>query len=70
MPSQTLIALKFQPNIGQHVWRVHVTFSSINGRIENYDCFHKPGLLRILRQNPNLTLLGSYHKAEPYQLHN
>jgi len=24
-------------------------------------------LLRILHQNRNLTLLGSYHKAEPYQ---
>jgi hypothetical protein len=23
--------------------------------------------LRFLRQNPNLTLLGSYHKAKPYQ---
>jgi hypothetical protein len=38
-----------------------------NGRIENYDCCGEPGLLCILRQNPNLTLLGSYHKAEPYQ---
>jgi hypothetical protein len=37
-----------------------------NGRIKNYDCCREPGLLRILRQNPNLTLLGSYHKAEPY----
>jgi hypothetical protein len=37
-----------------------------NGRIENYNCFRKPGLLCFLRQNPNLTLLGSYHKVEPY----
>jgi len=27
-----------------------------NGRIENYDSCHKPGLLCFLRQNPNLTL--------------
>jgi len=26
-----------------------------NGRIKNYDCCREPGLLRILRQNPNLT---------------
>jgi hypothetical protein len=25
-------------------------------------------MLRFLRKNPNLTLLGPYHKAEPYQL--
>jgi hypothetical protein len=37
-----------------------------NSRIENYECSCKPGLLRILRQNLNLTLLESYHKAEPY----
>jgi len=37
-----------------------------NGRIENYNCCRKHGLLCFLRQNPNLTLLGSYHKAEPY----
>ena len=37
-----------------------------NGSIENYNCCRKPGLLRILRQNPNLTLLGLYHKAELY----
>ena len=39
-----------------------------NGRIENYDNCRKPGLLCFLRQNPNLTLLGSYHKAELYHL--
>jgi hypothetical protein len=39
-----------------------------NGWIENYNCCRKPGLLRFLRQNPNLTLLGSYHKAAPYQM--
>jgi len=38
------------------------------GRIENYDCCRKLGLLRILRQNLNLTLLGLYNKAESYQL--
>jgi hypothetical protein len=37
-----------------------------NGWIENYNYCRKPGLLRFSRQNPNLTLLGSYHKAEPY----
>jgi hypothetical protein len=37
-----------------------------NDRIKNYDCCRKPGLLRFLRQNLNLTLLGSYHKVEPY----
>jgi hypothetical protein len=36
------------------------------GRIEKYNYCRKPGLLRFLRQNLNLTLLGSYHKAEPY----
>jgi hypothetical protein len=38
-----------------------------NGQIENYNCCCKPGLLRFLRQNPNLTLLGSFHKVKPYQ---
>jgi len=38
-----------------------------NGRIDNYNCSRKPGLRCFLRQNPNLTLLGSYHKAESYQ---
>jgi len=37
-----------------------------NGWIENYNYYRKPGLLHFLRQNPNLTLLGLYHKAKPY----
>ena len=37
-----------------------------NSRIENYDYCRKPGLLRFLRQNSNLTLLGLEHRAEPY----
>jgi hypothetical protein len=41
----------------------HKILSRSHDRIENYNGFHKPGLLR---QNLNLTLLGSYHKAEPY----
>ena len=45
----------------------HKILPGSNGRIENYDCFREPGLLRFLCQNPNLTLLGLYHKAEPYQ---
>ena len=45
----------------------HKSLARSNGRIENYNCCRKPGLLRFLRQNPNLTLLGSYHKAKPYQ---
>jgi len=44
----------------------HKSLAWSNGRIENYDCCRKHGLLRFLRQNPNLTLLGLYHKAEPY----
>ena len=32
-----------------------------NGRIENYDYCCKTRQLHILRQNPNLTLPGSYH---------
>jgi hypothetical protein len=28
-----------------------------DGRIENYNCCCKPGLLLFLRQNPNLTLV-------------
>jgi hypothetical protein len=39
-----------------------------NSQIENYDYCYKPRLLRILHQNLNLTLLGSYHKVEPYQI--
>jgi hypothetical protein len=46
----------------------HKILDQSNDRIENYNCFYKPGLLRFLRQNPNLTLLGSYHKAELYHL--
>jgi hypothetical protein len=38
-----------------------------NGRIKNYDCCYKPKLMRFLYQNPNLTLLASYHKASRYQ---
>jgi hypothetical protein len=37
-----------------------------NDRIDNYDCYREPRLLHILRQNPNLTLIGLYHKAELY----
>ena len=44
----------------------HKILDRSNGRIDNYDCCHKPRLLRFLCQNPNLTLLGSYHKAELY----
>jgi len=44
----------------------HKILARSNGRIKNYNCCRKPGLLRFLRQNPNLTLLGSYYKAEPY----
>ena len=44
----------------------HKSLARSNGRIENYNCCRKPGLLRFLRQNPNLTLLGLYHKVEPY----
>ena len=33
-----------------------------NGRIENYDFCRKTRQLHILRQNPNLTLPGSYQR--------
>jgi hypothetical protein len=44
----------------------HKILARSNGRIDNYNYCRKPGLLRFLHQNPNLTLLGLYHKAEPY----
>jgi hypothetical protein len=44
----------------------HRRLARSNGRIENYDYYRKPGLLCFLRQNPNMTLIGSYHKAELY----
>ena len=46
----------------------HKILPRSNGRIENYDCCREPGLLRFLCQNPNLTLLGLYHKAELYHV--
>jgi hypothetical protein len=48
--------------------RPHTILARSNGWIENYNYCYKPGLLRFLLQNPNLTLFGSYHKAEPYHI--
>ena len=45
----------------------HKILARSNDQIKTYDCCRKPGLLRFLRQNLNLTLLGSYHRVEPYQ---
>jgi hypothetical protein len=39
-----------------------------NGWIWNYAQQRRTRRYTILRQNPNLTLHGLYHKAEPYQL--